>query len=146
MCGHYPVQCSNKCGKTIKRQHLKTHISNDCPLKIVDCDFSHVGCEVKLPHKDMVAHVTENVIKHVSLHAQNYKQVVSQLDQLKEENKQLKQQVAKLTHAKNYRDKENEQLKQQVDKLTQDLKLQQICTPICPVEFTMTYFVCGRCC
>ena len=58
----------------------------------------------------MAAHLTENVVKHVSLQAKGYKQ-------LKEENKQLKQQVAKLT---------------------EDLKLQQICTPICPVELTIT--------
>ena len=32
------------------------------------------------------------------------------------------------------------QLKEQVDQLTQDLKLHQICTPICPVVFTMTNF------
>ena len=115
-CGHYPVQCTNRCRKSIKRQHLKDHISNDCPLTAVNCEFSHVGCEVKLPRKDMPAHLTNNVVKHISLHAANYKVVVSQLE---EENKQLKKQVAKLT---------------------QDLKLQQICTPICPAEFTMTNF------
>ena len=71
-----------------------------------------MGCKVKLPRKDMAAHLTENVVKHVSLQAKGYLQ-------LKEENEQLKKQVAKLT---------------------QDLKLQQICTPICPVEFTMTKF------
>ena len=119
VCGYYPVQCTNRCETTIERQLLKSHISNDCPLTAIDCDFSHVGCKVKLPRKDMVFHVTQYVIKHVSLHAQAYKLMVNQLDQLTEENKQLKQQV---------------------DKLTQDLKLQQICTPICPATFTMTDF------
>ena len=115
-CGHYPMDCPNKCGKSIECQNLETHISSDCPLTVVDCDFSHVGCEIKLPRKDMLAHLEGNVVKHVSLQAANYKMVVNRLE---EENKQLKEQVAKLT---------------------QDLKLQQICTPICPAKFTMTNF------
>ena len=115
-CGYYPVQCTNGCGKSIKIQHLKDHISNDCPLTVINCEFSHVGCKVKLLRKDIPAHFAENVIKHVSLQAKSYKEEISQL---KEENKQLKQHI---------------------DKLTQDLKLQQICTPICPAEFTMTNF------
>ena len=126
VCGHYPVQCTNKCGKTIKRQHLESHISNNCPLTVIDCEFSHVDCEVKLPRKDMVEHVRESVIKHLSLHAAKYK---ADIDELKEQNKQLKQQLAKMT-----------QLEKQVAQLTQYLNLQQIYTPICPAVFTMTDF------
>lgn len=88
----------------------KTHISNDCPLTVIDCMLSHVGCKLR---KDMVQHLTENAAMHMSLLAKSYKEVVSQLV-------------------------ENKQLKHQVDKLMQDLRLQRICTPICPVEFTMT--------
>ena len=64
-CGHYPVRCTNRCGKSIKRQHLKDHISNGCPLTVVDCEFGHVGCEMKLPRRDMPAHLIENVVKHM---------------------------------------------------------------------------------
>ena len=65
----------------------------------------------------MPAHLTESVVQHASLHAMNYKHMVNQLDQLKRENKQLKQQVTELN---------------------QDL--QQICTPICPPMFKMDNF------
>ena len=119
VCDYYTVPCSNNCGKTIERQNLKSHIANQCPLTTVDCNYKHVGCEEQVLRKDMPVHLTENVIQHGSLQAESLKQVISQLNQLKEENKQLKEQVAKLT---------------------KDLKLQQICTPICPVEFTMTIF------
>ena len=76
-CGYYPVQCTNTYGKTITRQNLNDHVSNDCPLtvKCINCDFSHVGCEAKLPRKDMLAHLTKNVIQHVSLHAASHKQL-----------------------------------------------------------------------
>ena len=111
-CAYYPVRCTNGCGESIKRKYLKFHISNNCPLTVIDCEFSHMGCEAKLPREDMAAHLTESMVKHVSLQAESYRQ-------LKEENGLLKQQEAQLT---------------------QDLKLQQIYTPICPAEFTMTNF------
>ena len=112
VCGYYPVQCPLGCGNIIEHQNLEIHITNHCPLTVIDCDFKHAGCEVMLPRKDMPTHIKESVMEHLSLHAAAF-------DQLKEENKQLKQQVVQLT---------------------QDLKLQQICTPICPAVFTMTNF------
>ena len=57
VCGSYPVQCPNKCSnEVIKRQDLNSHLTNDCPLTIVDCDFKYVGCEVRLPRKDLSTH------------------------------------------------------------------------------------------
>ena len=113
-CGYYPVRCVNRCGKIIQRQELHDHISKDCPLTVLDCEFGHVGCEAKLPRKDMEAHLEDNVVKHMSLQAANYKQVIDQLC------------------------RENKELKEEVGRLTQDL--QQICTPICPPVFTMDKF------
>ena len=111
-CDYYPVQCINSCGKITERQHLRAHISDNCPLTVIDCEFSHVGCKVKFPRKDLLAHLTESIVKHLSLQG-------AVVNRLEEENKQLKKQVAKLT---------------------KDLRLQHICTPICPVEFTMTNY------
>ena len=113
-CDYYPIQCTNECGKTIKRQELYAHIANDCSMTVIDCEFSHVGCKVKVPRKRMAAHLRENVAKHISLQVANGMHMVNQLK------------------------KENEQLKKEVGRLTQDL--QQICTPICPPMFTMDKF------
>ena len=113
-CGYHPVQCVNRCGKIIERQQLHTHISKYCPLAVLDCEFSHVGCKVKLPRKDMEAHLVDNVVKHMSLQAVNYKEVIDRLQ------------------------RENKELKEEVERLTQDL--QQICIPICPPVFTMDKF------
>ena len=130
VCDRYPVHCPNKCtNETIERCNLDSHVSNDCPLTIVDCDFKHVGCEVRLPRKDLPTHLTEGLVTHVSLQTK-------QLTDLKEENKRLKQQVGKLTENL----KTHDELKQQVEKLTRDLSAYQIGTPLCPVEITMTDF------
>ena len=150
-CGHYPVQCPNRCGKSVKHRELKAHISIDCPQTIIDCEFSHVGCEVQLPRKNMPAHLTENVVKHVSLQANNLKHVIDQLRNenkeleedvtrlilyLKKENKELKE-VARLTQDLK---KENQELKKEVARLTQTQNPQQICIPVCPPIFIMDNF------
>ena len=101
----------------LERQHLESHISKDCLFIVVDCDFQHVGCEVRLPRRDMPAHLSESVVSHLSLQASKVKEVVGNVKRLEDENNELRKQVVKLT----------EHLK--------------ICTLICPVEFTLTEFM-----
>ena len=131
VCGGYPVLCPNKCiDETMERQNLESHIANDCPLTVVDCDFKGVGCEVRLPRKDLATHLKESFAVHVSLQTK-------QLMDVKKENKQLKQQVHLLmegltphmsTQSKRLVDLENEnkELKQKVEKLTEDIKAHYI--------------------
>ena len=89
VCDNYPLPCPNKCGETLQRQNLKSHIVTDCSQTTIDCDFQHVGCEVRLPRKDMQAHLQENIVTHISLLMASHKK-------LEEENKQLRDQVNKL--------------------------------------------------
>ena len=133
-CVYYPLHCPNKCGETLQRQNLQSHITNDCPLTIIDCDFQHVGCEVRLPRKDMPAHLQEGVVRHLSLQTVSYKQTVTRLE---DENKEL---IKKQTAMSLKFEEEIQQLREEITKLTQDLHMQKICTPICPVEFKLTNF------
>ena len=89
MCAKYLVPCPNGCGETFQHQIVESHTDNECPLTVIECDFKHVGCEMKLPRKDMSAHLKENIISHMSLHVASFKL-------LKEENEQLKKQVTRL--------------------------------------------------
>lgn len=118
VCDYYPQLCPNNCGETVQRQGLDNHIANDCSMTVVDCDFKHIGCETRLPCKLMKVHLTniENIARHLS------QQVAYQgieMAKLKEENKKLTQQVAKLT---------------------QDLQDMQVRTTLYPVEFTINNF------
>ena len=138
VCGSCPVQCPNKCSnETIERQNLDSHVTNDCPLTIVNCDFKHVGCKVRLRRKDLPTHLMESLVPHVSL------QTKRSLD-IEKENKLLKQQVAKLTEDHNLYINTSQsmisELQQQIEKLSVDLSAYQIGTPLCPVEITMTDF------
>ena len=115
VCVSYPLPCPNKCDLpyAIERKDLASHVDNDCPLAVIDCDFHYAGCAVRLPRKDMPDHLREN-ITHLSLMAaklmEKDKQIATitteitqrqdDLDKevctLKEENERLKQENAKL--------------------------------------------------
>ena len=130
VCGYYPLPCPNKCGESIQKQNFESHITNDCPLTVIDCDFQHVGCEERLPRKYMPIHLQEGVVCHLSLQAANNKNFVARLD---EENKKMQQMINRL-------ETENKELRQQVGQLTRDLQMQRVYTPTCPVELTITNF------
>ena len=83
VCGSHPVQCPNKCGAFPQRQDCEKHVSSDCPLTVVECDFNFAGCEVKLPRKEMPDHIKDSLVPHFSLLALSHKkqqEVIKSLD------------------------------------------------------------------
>ena len=67
VCTHFPVPCPNQCGiLDIKQQDLEHHVSNDCPLTIVTCDFHYAGCDMRLPRRDVMRHMNENLLVHMA--------------------------------------------------------------------------------
>ena len=66
ICGYRPVPCPNECGVYPEHQNLEHHVSRDCPLTVVKCDFHHAGCEVQLCRKAMPAHLAENLVLHMT--------------------------------------------------------------------------------
>ena len=67
LCGFFPVTCQQKCGLTLPCQDVEMHLSSDCPLVVVDCEFKLVGCNVRLARKDMPSHLSENLVGHMAL-------------------------------------------------------------------------------
>ena len=66
-CYKSSVPCPNKCEiKNVPSKHLKKH-RKVCPLEIVQCEYHSVGCDTKMPHKDLTKHDEENGNKHLSL-------------------------------------------------------------------------------
>ena len=72
--------CPNNCGKVLERESLKNHISTDCPMNIIDCEFKHIGCDVRLPRKDMLVHTEQAVIYHLKKQVENYEQRIKMLE------------------------------------------------------------------
>ena len=66
-CASYPVECPNGCGVgLIKRKDLPTHLS-ECPLEVIECEFSVAGCGVKVSRREMPQHLKDSVLSHVAL-------------------------------------------------------------------------------
>ena len=89
-CPMYPVSCPNDCGAKPFRKNLPKHVDDNCPLTLVDCKFSILGCEVKIARKDRSEH--EDLEEHLIMAAVT-------INKLKEENSRLKQQVSRLKSA-----------------------------------------------
>ena len=141
VCDYCPVQCTNKCGKTLQRQNLVNHIASDCPLTVIDCDFKHIGCKARLTRNNMKEHYMESIVLHVSLQAISHKKLVQSHEELTAKYEDLKESHRKALLKIVKLEQENKRLKQQVEKIDLDLQLQLISTPIpCAVNFMMTNF------
>ena len=94
VCGSFPVQCPNDCGSTLQRQNLDHHVTEECPLTTISCDF--VGCPVKLPRKDMSEHLRENLLTHISLLAASHTKQQALIAQLVVTNSEQQAQINSL--------------------------------------------------
>ena len=120
VCECYPISCPNQCTPyAIERQHFEDHLSKDCPLTVVNCDFHYAGCEVQLPRKDMPAHLAEN-FTHISLLAAMNQKLAEKLLKKDEEisklSQELKEMMAKLDKEKEQLERENTELKNELTK------------------------------
>ena len=66
VCRSFPLSCPNNCGATVQRQEVEQHVSQDCPLTVIECDFKAVGCEVRLARRDMPSHISANLTGHMT--------------------------------------------------------------------------------
>ena len=92
VCKCRPVKCPNSCGaKNLQHQHLEEHVSTQCPLSYVDCEFSDAGCDVKVHKKDLTSHMEENMVTHMSLLARENRKLKLQHKVQEEKNRQLEE-------------------------------------------------------
>ena len=62
VCKCRPVECPSLCGAdNLQHQHLEEHVSSQCPLTYVECEFSDAGCDVRVYRKDLASHLTDNL-------------------------------------------------------------------------------------
>ena len=89
-CEKYPLPCPNDCGVgTVERGRLEHHRS-ECPLQVVECEFSHSGCTVKIRRKDTARHMEENTQKHLVMMSTSMMRLLQEKDrQIKEQQQQI---------------------------------------------------------
>ena len=124
-CAQYPLPCPNQCEiGTVPRCDAEKHLLV-CPLQLVECKFANVGCEVKVPRRDLIRHMTENAQHHLMSTTLLNLRLTRELHQKMEEKDQ---QIAELKQQLNEHEvKMREESKTIVKNLEQqvDVKLQQ---------------------
>ena len=108
-CTRYPVPCPNKCGlhRAIPRCIIQTHVTEECPLQSVECEFKWAGCQYTSLRKDLRQHNNDSQLEHMSLLAKECGELKKGNEELKKENQELKKANEELKRA-------NEELKQKM--------------------------------
>ena len=67
-CGTLPVECPNGCKMPgIKQNRLSFHLDGECPLRLIACDYQHIGCDERLQFKDHQPHNERNIQEHFKM-------------------------------------------------------------------------------
>ena len=96
VCDKYPINCPNECSKEVERRELQDHLDK-CPLQLVECDFSHVGCLQKLHRCDLARHLSENGDHHNAL---STKLIYESMQKMMEEKDKLLQEKDRIIQEK----------------------------------------------
>ena len=135
VCDKYPINCPNECylddydddddyyyetRMPIERGMLQDHLDK-CPLQLVECEFSHVGCKEKLHRCDLAQHLSDSSVHHTALSSKMIYESV--LKTIEEKDRQLQEKDAQLAK----KDNELKETIQQKDRQLQekDRKLHQ---------------------
>ncbi len=99
-CKCRPVECPNSCGASnLQHQHLEEHLSSQCPLSLVECEFSDAGCDAKVYRRDLPSHLSANMVTHMSLLARENRKLKERLTSMEstvaKEKKRTKTQILK---------------------------------------------------
>ena len=118
-CDNYPLPCPNQCEiGTVPRCQADSHLL-ECPLQLVECEFVGAGCDVKVPRRDQVGHMTESVQHHLLTATLLNLQLTRELHQKMEEKDQ---QIVDL----------QKQVKEQGTNI--DTKIQQLDEKVCDLH------------
>ncbi len=86
VCECRPVECPNSCADdNLQHRHLEEHLSSQCPLSLVECEFSHAGCDVEVCRKDLPSHLSDSMVTHMSLLARENRDLKLQLEKQAED-------------------------------------------------------------
>ena len=119
VCGYRPVPCPNECGVYPERRNVHDHVNKDCPLTVVVCDFHYAGCQVRLPRRDILSHLNENLSSHMALmgvHSQRMAEKVVEKDE------QIDEAIGRLTNELSKIQEVNEQRINELEKENRALR------------------------
>jgi len=66
-CAKSPVPCPSNCARSIPREKISNHTTNDCPLSLISCPYEQIGCKRKVQRREMKSHLESDVKPHLDL-------------------------------------------------------------------------------
>lgn len=93
------IPCSNKCGQFFDKGYLRDHLTSECPLRIVSCPCSILGCQSKeITHKDLRDHINTSTEDHIQLITKYTEQLQAREQKVEEAGKRLERMTEVLLH------------------------------------------------
>ncbi|KAI6655950.1 TNF receptor-associated factor 4-like [Oopsacas minuta] len=93
VCTNFPLQCVNKCGETILRQDMQSHIEDMCSNTLLECDYKKYGCCERVYRNHLDTHNNDNRLLHMEMKIDLFDSQIQDPDILKQEVKFLTEKV-----------------------------------------------------
>ena len=114
-CPKFPEPCPNGCEVgSVERCRVEEHRSV-CPLEPVACEMKEFGCSVMVPRKELVTHMRESELQHLTAMTALNLRLARQLQQ---DSIERDKKIEKLVKDSTERDEKIQQLQQEVKVLT----------------------------
>lgn len=90
-CPKIEIDCPQKCGQKIVREHMDNHILNNCLYSEVACPYTKYGCQdTKILKKDFDEKMKKDIDKHMLLAVECIEEMKVKYENLEKEVQQLK--------------------------------------------------------
>ena len=118
-CDKFPEPCPNGCEVgSVERCGMEHHRSV-CPLEPVACEMKEFGCSVVLPRKELVRHMKESELQHLTAMTALNLRLTRQLQQ---ESAERDKRIQQLLQDSAEKDRKMENLQHQVAKLNKSVE------------------------
>ncbi|KAI6655949.1 TNF receptor-associated factor 4-like isoform X1 [Oopsacas minuta] len=132
VCTNFPLQCVNKCGETILRQDMQSHIEDMCSNTLLECDYKKYGCCERVYRNHLDTHNNDNRLLHMEMKLESLQNKILQTNNensiLKEEINSKTTQIEKIQTTFDLIAKDNQRLRQIVEpSLETEVKFEGAC-------------------
>ena len=96
-CQSFPIQCPNQCGMPgIERHNIVYHVDEECPFRMVSCEYRHAGCIMEVQAIKLAEHNSEFAVEHLKLMSEKMRLVSRGNRHLRQKNEVLARHVEHL--------------------------------------------------
>lgn len=75
--------CPNNCGHSVSRETVLTHIRDECPLAVVSCPYTRVGCDTVIQRQTVEPHLQNGLNLHLNLACLKLNETIVELEETK---------------------------------------------------------------